>query len=61
MSDEAGWLTTAEVAMQLGRTIMWVQRHAKVLGGRMADGVWHFPQMAIERRVSTVAVRLDGT
>jgi hypothetical protein len=49
-----GELTAAEVAQQTGRSIAWVKRHAKTLGGKIVNGAYLFPQATIERRVSTV-------
>ena len=60
-SSLAGELTTHEVAEQLGRSLAWVKRHARELGGRLIDGAYQFPTVAIERRrTTTERITLGG-
>jgi hypothetical protein len=46
-------LTTPEVAEHLGRSVAWVKKHATELGGRIVDGAYRFPSIAVERRRTT--------
>lgn len=50
-------LTTRDVAQQAGKSIAWVKKHAREIGGRIVDGAWQFPpealSIAIERRTTT--------
>jgi hypothetical protein len=56
-----GELTTPEVAQHLGRSLAWVKRHARELGGHIVDGAYQFPTLAIERRrTTTERITLGG-
>jgi hypothetical protein len=48
-----GELGTAEAAQALRRSPAWIKRHAQELDGRIVDGAYQFPAIAIERRRTT--------
>jgi hypothetical protein len=63
VADERSALTTPQAAERLGRSLAWVKRHARELGGHIEAGVWRFPpdviaQVAIERETSTIRQKI---
>lgn len=47
VAEPMAQLTTRELAQRTGKSLAWVKKHGRALGGRIVDGSWHFPAEAI--------------
>jgi hypothetical protein len=50
VAEPCGQLTTHDVAQRLSKSLAWVKKHARELGGTIVDGAYQFPSVEIERR-----------